>query len=105
MYRHRAESIQESNRKQFISNEEKNRYDNYNNQFIKVRDSYNKAETEAQIAQFCNYSDITTEKAQSTVSHGTVKGYVSDIQIFGKTKQDSTDYKDIQSVGEVCDKG
>lgn len=99
MYRHTAESIKESSRKMFISLEEKNKFNDYENTMRRKDDSYNKEEVDSKLNQIKNTIYETIEGVHNNINN-TLDGYLKDVEIKGNTVQDANNLADIRSVGD-----
>ncbi len=103
MYRHLAESIKENEAKQFMTQKEVDTLNMYENTLRKKEDTYNKQELEDFIKEF----DTVVETVQG--SHITIdesrNAMIDNIEIYGKTVQNSIDLTDIKSVGNKLSDG
>lgn len=85
MYKHMADSIKETHEKIFLSQEDIDKYNSYEEDFITKSDSYSKEEMERTIKEVTNHQE-KFQGISSNVKNSTL-GKVNDIQILGNTIQ------------------
>ena len=85
MYRHTVDDIKETSEKVFVSSEEKKKFSMYGDRFSTIEDTYNKEELDTHISKL-QVKDVTVE-GEVISEKDTVSGIISDIELFGNTKQ------------------
>lgn len=100
MFRHNAESIKESSRKMFVSEEEKTKWDG---KAELVHNHDDKHYTKDEIDNLVDKATVTL--SGKSVSYTTEKGLIRIKEILGNTEQYTESLQDIKSVGERCHDG
>ena len=105
MHRHSAEAIKESSRKRFVSQEDKDRYDSYENDMISIESSYTKDEIDSKVEILSsNVESVSITKFPHKVEN-TMNSYIKNLEILGNTTQDKNKLEIITSVGELQEDG
>ena len=81
MYTHSADSIKESSRKRFISQAQKDRFNNYENEFIDKKDSYSKSEIDSKFKDILEPSYIDDKGSNASCGY-TIDGSVKDLKVY-----------------------
>ena len=103
MYKHFAESILETPNKRFISQSDKDRFDNFDSLFREKSDTYSRSELECFLNEF-NSSYLPVEGSYLSLEK-TKYAYMKNVKIIGNTIQDSNNLSDIKSVGDLLENG
>ena len=85
MYRHSAEAIKESSRKKFLSQDQINKYNAYEETFIEKEDSYTKQEIDEFMGCVKNIS--VPSKDRLLYANNASQGYITNIEVYGDTNQ------------------
>ena len=85
MYRHTTDAIKESSRRQFISQEQKDKFDNYPTTFIDKDETYSKEEMDNVINQL--KISHTVEKDEVLTAKNTLDDNILDFEVYGNTEQ------------------
>lgn len=98
MYRHLAESIKETNNRQFLSLAEVTKYENeYPEKFVNRADVYDKKNIDT-IVEELNSTTLSVSGSNLSIPN-TIEGRALDLTIEGNTVQNPNNLEDIKSVG------